>query len=183
VHELVKKYVPERRRRNHNRPPWLSRNILREIRRKKRLWKSAKEGAKLDEYKAAEKKVRNLIRNAKRNFEKKIARGSGSEQNSKRKFHAYVRQRTKTKPGIGPLKDNTGRVVQEDAEMANLLNKFFSSVFTREDTTTVPEPERQQYRQEIWTVSISARKVKEKIRKLHFWAGQYRATAVKEAGR
>jgi hypothetical protein len=37
LQDLVKKHVPERRRRNHNRPPWLSRNILREIRRKKRL--------------------------------------------------------------------------------------------------------------------------------------------------
>jgi Endonuclease-reverse transcriptase len=37
VHELVSKHVPERRRRNHNRPPWLSREILRTIRKKKRL--------------------------------------------------------------------------------------------------------------------------------------------------
>jgi hypothetical protein len=50
VHELVKKkYVPERKRRNHNRPPWLTWHILREIKRKKRLWKSAKERAKVDE--------------------------------------------------------------------------------------------------------------------------------------
>jgi hypothetical protein len=54
--------------------------------------------------------------------------------------------------------------------MANLLNKFLSSVFMREDTTTVPEPERQQYGQEIRTVNISARKVKEKIRKLREYA-------------
>jgi hypothetical protein len=41
IHGLVKKGVPERRRRNHNKPPWLSRDILRAIQRKKRLWRQA----------------------------------------------------------------------------------------------------------------------------------------------
>jgi hypothetical protein len=34
LHGLIEKHVPPRRRRNHNRPPWLSRDILRAIRRK-----------------------------------------------------------------------------------------------------------------------------------------------------
>jgi hypothetical protein len=37
IYSLVEKYVPERRRRNNNRPPWLYPEILQEIRRKKRL--------------------------------------------------------------------------------------------------------------------------------------------------
>jgi hypothetical protein len=44
VHQLIAKHVPERRRRNNNRPPWLNRDILRAIRRKKRLWRAAKQG-------------------------------------------------------------------------------------------------------------------------------------------
>jgi hypothetical protein len=32
-------------------------------------------------------------------------------------------------------------MVQEDKEMADLLNHFFSSVFTREDTANIPDPE------------------------------------------
>jgi hypothetical protein len=44
MHSLVAKHMPEKRRRNHNRLPWLSREILRVIRRKKRLWRAAKQG-------------------------------------------------------------------------------------------------------------------------------------------
>jgi hypothetical protein len=66
LHALIEKHVPPRRRRNHNRPPWLTREVLRAIRKKKRLWREAKQGQKKEEYKQAEKHVRNMIRNAKR---------------------------------------------------------------------------------------------------------------------
>ena len=76
VDDLTEKYVPMRRRRNHNRPPWLSQNILRAIRRKKRMWLKAKKGNGMDDYRIEEKKVKNMIRNAKRNFEKRVAKGA-----------------------------------------------------------------------------------------------------------
>ena len=42
VERLVEKFVPLRRLRNQNRPKWMSQEILREIRRKKRMWKRDK---------------------------------------------------------------------------------------------------------------------------------------------
>ncbi len=48
---------------------------MRAIRRKKRLWKQCKGMQPTEEYRAAEKEVKNRIRNAKRNFEKKLAAG------------------------------------------------------------------------------------------------------------
>ncbi len=56
---LVSQHVPERRRRNQNRPAWLSQEIMRAIRRKKRLWRACRDRIPTDEYKDAEKKVRN----------------------------------------------------------------------------------------------------------------------------
>ena len=44
VQAVVDKFVPPRRKRNQNRPSWLSNEILRDIRRKKRLWAKAKNG-------------------------------------------------------------------------------------------------------------------------------------------
>jgi hypothetical protein len=72
VDRLVEKHVPARRPRNNNRPAWLNQGILREIRRKKRLWKQCKGGV-TEEYREAEKKVKNMIRKAKRKFEKKLS--------------------------------------------------------------------------------------------------------------
>jgi hypothetical protein len=166
VHHLISRHVPERRRRNHNKPPWLSREILRQIRKKKRKWRLAKQGQNVEEYKEEERKLRNMIRNAKRNFERKIARGCGSEQANKRRFFSYIKQKTKTRTGIGPLKDGMGRIVQDHAGMANLLNNFFSSVFTQEDTTNVPEPEGQGSRAKLEWIKITEKAVKEKIKRL-----------------
>jgi hypothetical protein len=86
IHGLVDKYVPERRRTNHNKPPWLSRDILRAIRRKKRLWRQDKQGQNVQEYKNTEKSMKNMIRNAKRKFERDIAKGCGSDQANKKRF-------------------------------------------------------------------------------------------------
>ena len=58
----------------------------------------------------------------------------------KRQFYEYVKQRTKSRPSIGPLKDRAGRVVQEEREMAEAFNEFFSIVFTRENVGNVPDP-------------------------------------------
>jgi Reverse transcriptase (RNA-dependent DNA polymerase)/Endonuclease-reverse transcriptase len=166
VEQLVARHVPNRRRRNHDRPPWLSREILRAIRRKKKLWSRAKQGQNVAEYREAEKAVRNMIRNAKRRFERNIAKGCGSEQANKKRFFAYIRRKTKSGPCVGPLKDGQGKTVHQDGEMAALLNRFFSSVFTREDTTNVPEPENVAGRHEISSVKITVRAVKDRIKKL-----------------
>jgi hypothetical protein len=50
--------------------------------------------------------------------------------------------------------------------MADLLNQFFSGVFTREDAANVPEPEPTGCRAELKGVNITVRAVKDKIRKL-----------------
>jgi hypothetical protein len=50
--------------------------------------------------------------------------------------------------------------------MAEPLNRFFSSVFTREDTANVPEPADMGCRDELKHVNVSVRAVKDKIRKL-----------------
>jgi Reverse transcriptase (RNA-dependent DNA polymerase)/Endonuclease-reverse transcriptase len=166
VEQLVSRHVPSRRRRNHDRPPWLTREILRAIRRKKKLWRRAKQGQNVAEYREAEKAVRNMIRSSKRRFERNIAKGCGSEKASKKRFFAYIRRKTKSRPCVGPLRDSQGRTVHQDSEMAALLNRFFSSVFTREDTTNVPEPEHVAGGHYISDVKITAKAVKEKIKKL-----------------
>jgi Reverse transcriptase (RNA-dependent DNA polymerase)/Endonuclease-reverse transcriptase len=166
VDDLVTRFVPQRRRRNHNRPPWLSRDILRAIRRKKKLWRHAKQGQRVDEYKIAEKAAKNMIRNAKRNFEKSIAKGCGSERTDKKRFYAYIKKKTKSRPGVGPLKDGQGRMVQDDGQAAEILNSFFSSVFTREDVTDVPEPQNVAGGNVISDVHITVKAVKQKIKGL-----------------
>ena len=42
---------------------------------------------------------------------------------------------------VGPLEDNFGNIVTQEFLMAEELNMHFSSVFTREDTSSLPAPE------------------------------------------
>ena len=42
---------------------------------------------------------------------------------------------------VGPLEDNAGNIITEGVLMAEELNMHFSSVFTREDTSSLPVPE------------------------------------------
>ena len=51
--------------------------------------------------------------------------------------NSYVKNKTESRSSIGPLK-HYKTTITDDAEMATLLNNFFSSVFTREDTTHIP---------------------------------------------
>ena len=42
---------------------------------------------------------------------------------------------------MGPLEDNAGNIKTQGCLMAEELNVHFSSVFTREDTSSLPVPE------------------------------------------
>ena len=124
------------------------------------------EGGGVQEYREEEKRVRNRIRRSKREFERRTAEGAGTDGIAKRQFFAYVRQRTKTRPSIGPLKDTAGSTVGDDKEMANIFNEFFSSVFTQEDVNMVPDPADPYREPPLSTVAVTRRKVRNKILKL-----------------
>ena len=116
----------------------MNRDIVRTIRLKRRLWGKGRGGVS-EEYKKPEKKVKNMIRNAKRSYEKKLA----TDNNNKRPFYAYLRGKTKARTPVGPLRDKDNKVIADSTGMANILNKYFCSVFTTEDTENVPTTEQQ----------------------------------------
>ena len=77
----------------------------------------------------------------------------------------YIKRKTKCRSNIGPLKNEAKETVADDQGMAELLNKFFGSVFTREDITIIPSAD------EIETdimqeVEVTEKVVKNKIRNL-----------------
>jgi len=50
----------------------------------------------------------------------------------------YVRSKTNAKSFVGPLTDEKGNLISDDKQMGELLNIFFSSVFTNDTTEAVP---------------------------------------------
>jgi len=56
-----------------------------------------------------------------------------SRYGSRKPFDSYVRNKTKARIGIGPLKKTCGTEVSDKEDMATLLNNTFCSVFTTEN--------------------------------------------------
>lgn len=132
---ITEKHVPKRKRRSQNRPQWMTKEIMKMIRKKRRLWKRAKHGEDAAEYREAEKRLKKMIRNAKRNFEKRLS----EEKDNKRPFYSYVKVKTKSRQAVGPLKGDQGEVVGDNKGMAELLNKGFCKVFNKKTNERVPD--------------------------------------------
>ena len=75
------------------------------------------------------------IRNSKRSYEQKIAFNIKYDSES---FYAYVRSKQKVQDKVGPLECSDGNIITEGFLMAENLNEYFSSVFTREDISILP---------------------------------------------
>ncbi len=74
--------------------------------------------------------TKKLIRENKRNLEVYIA--STAKANPK-EFYSYVRKKKVLTSTIGPLSLQNGQLKSDEKKMADLLNEYFASVFTKKD--------------------------------------------------
>ena len=119
----------------------LSKEAFRKIRHKQNMWRVYKHTGTdkdYDAYKEALNAATNEVGKSKRNFEHKLAHNIKSVSKS---FYAYVRSKQNVRDKFGPLEDNAGNIITQGFLMAEELNRHFSSVFTREDTSSLPVPE------------------------------------------
>jgi len=93
---------------------------------------------------------------------KKLADGNGGND---RPFFSYIKKKTKSRSSIGPLKNLNKETVADDTGMAELLNNFFGSVFTREDTANIPSAAGMETGS-MKEVEITTNGIKAKIRNL-----------------
>ena len=104
------------------------------------MWKVYRRTRKDEDY-ANYKEALNLatteIRKSKRTFEKILA---GNIKNDSKSFYAYVRSKQNVRDKVGPLENNRGNIISEGFQMAEVLNEYFSSVFTTEDISSLPVP-------------------------------------------
>ncbi len=63
-------------------------------------------------------------------FEEKLADNIKTDSKS---FYAYVRSKQRCKEKVGPLKNDTGKWISDSRARADIINNYFSSVFTVEN--------------------------------------------------
>ena len=133
--------VPMKKQSKQSKKKNLSKETFRKIRYKQNMWRVYKHTGKDkddDAYKEALNAATNEVRKSKRNFEHKLAQNIKSDSKS---FYAYVRSKQNVRDRVGTLEDNAGNKITRGMLMAEELNMHFSSVFTREDTSSLPVPE------------------------------------------
>ena len=105
-------------------------------------------------YKEALNQATAEIRHSKRSYEQKIAFNIKHDSKS---FYAYVRSKQKVQDKVGPLEGSDGNIITEGFLTAENLNEYFSSVFTREDISTLPVLETKFEGREYYHISYEMR--------------------------
>ena len=140
--ESMEKNIPKVKvKGNKQKPKWLNKKVMKNINKKRNLFKKyLKTKADYDyfNYKKSRKECNQCITKAKRVFERNIAKNS--KQNPKQ-FWKFVQSKTKLATGVSPLETKEGKLAVTDEDKANVLNSFFSSVFTKENLQNIPQIE------------------------------------------
>lgn len=160
---IQNKYVPTKIKGPSNQPKWMTRELLRLIRKKRRLYKIFKlkrDNNIFERYKKVENEVKKKVKSAKKSFEKKVATSKND-----RFFHSYIKSKTVSKSCIGPLKSN-GQITANETEIAEILGDFFSSVFTHENNMNIPIPPEEIFEDKLEKIKFEPKDIVKKIKGL-----------------
>lgn len=138
MYSQIENRVPVTKKQWKGKTRWITNNVIKLLDAKKRCWRQYKNGGTNDDrerYETIAKQVKKAIRKAKSKMERDIA---NKTDDGGKLFRNYIKSKTKNTQQVGPLIDDEGRIISGDEEMANCLNKFFSSVFTKENVTNIP---------------------------------------------
>ena len=140
IGSIIDKFVPLKKQGKRPRKKHLSKEAIRKIVFKQTMWRVCRRTRKDEDY-TNYKEALNLatakIRKSKRTFKKKLA---GNIKNDSKSFYAYVRSKQKVRDKVRPLENNRGNKISDGFQMAEILNEYFSSVFTTEDISSLPVP-------------------------------------------
>ena len=78
------------------------------------------------------------MEDSRRHFESKLADNIDQDKKS---FFAYASSKSNSKVQVGPLVDSSGQTVSDPVSMCETMNQYFTTVFTREDISSMPTPE------------------------------------------
>ena len=144
--QIRNEFVPENSQKNVT-CKWSTKTVKKCRRAKIRAWNKfiqcGKNSLLHDKYKMKLKTSVKVNRDAKKQFEIKLA---NNVKNDNKSFFAFlhffnVRSKEKNKVKVGPLKDSTGSIITDNKITADIFNYYFASVFTTEDTNNIPIPD------------------------------------------
>ena len=170
LHNSINNNVPMKKKRTKStKKVWITREIVRQIRKKKHLYRNyrlTREPQTYIRYKEVEAHVKQLIKDSVHSFEQKLADNIKTDSKS---FYKYVKEKQQVKDSVGPLKGRNGEISSDSKFMAEELNTFFASSFTREDTDNITDPDIQFHgssEEKLTDINITPELVKKHVLKL-----------------
>ena len=113
---------------------WMTQEVLTVVKEKHKAYKKYRRlrtNESKDDYNRAKQMAINVTKKARTEFETRIA--NNIKENPK-EFYSYVNNKTTVRSEIAVLKNRDGELAILPHEKAEMLNTFFASVFTKEDT-------------------------------------------------
>ena len=84
-----------------------------------------------------------------------------------REFYKFINSKLSVKAHIPPLKDTSGNLLESDYSKCNMLNQYFSSVFTHDDGNVPLMPKNDNIKNSISTVIFTKENVLAKLKSLN----------------
>ena len=131
IEGIIDQFVPFQKQGKRCRKKHLSKEAIRKIVLKQTMWRVYRRTRKEEDY-ANYKEALNTtdIRQSKRSYEQKLA---CNINNYSKSLYAYVRSKQTVQDKVGPLEDSAGNIISQGFLMAEDLNGYFSSVFTKKE--------------------------------------------------
>lgn len=130
----------KKEKKKNRRAPWISAKIIKLVRKKKRLYKKAKNSSNIESW-STYKKTSNLLKKecnkARWEYLDKLA--NDMHDNSEDKFFwNYVQPRRKGSNDLIVIKMDNGNVLTNEGDIAERMNEYFASVVTVKNFDNFP---------------------------------------------
>ena len=136
-------------------PSWINHKTLRALKKKHnayKRWMITKDGRDYQKYKQQRNASKARVRKSILEFEKRIAQ---SIKKSNKGYWKYANSKLKSKSKVPDLKLSDESHTSNDQEKADILNEFFSSVFTHEDLNNFPKSRTRIFRSKLEDIEIT----------------------------
>ena len=165
IEALLIENIPMSKPKDYN-EPWMNRALMKRWKKKYFAWRRYTESKSFIRYREYKKEADTLKKNtrqAKRIYEKKIAKEAKS---NKRQFFRYVNTKLTVRPEITSMQNEIGELVDNDEEICNILAKYFNSVYTPVSEDEMPEMN-DMYEREINDIVITREDIRSRLERLN----------------
>ena len=162
---LLAENIPMSNPKDYN-EPWMNRALLKRWRKKYFAWKRYTETKSFNRYREYKKEAELLKKNArqaKRAYEKKIAK---EVRGNKRQFFRYVNSKLTVRPEITAMQNETGELIDNDKEICNIMARYFNSVYTQVNVNELPDINNM-YESEIMDIEITKEDIQNRLERLN----------------